>query len=317
MRLLVLGGTKFLGKHIASAALAAGHELTLFTRGETNPGLFPEAEHLRGDRDGGLGALEGRRWDAVVDTSGYVPRIVRASAELLAPAVERYVFISSVSVYADFVEPRTEDSPLATLDDPETEEYQGPAYGALKALCEVEVEHALPGRALLVRPGLIVGPDDPTDRFTYWPQRARRGGEILAPMPPERPVQFIDVRDLAEWIVRITDAGSTGVFNATGRPGEVTFRALLEACAAGQVTWVDEAFLVEQEVGEWMELPLWIPSSQEEWRSFQLVDVSHALAAGLTFRPLAETVRDVPESAGRAGLAPEREAAVLAAWHSR
>ncbi len=313
MKLLVLGGTKFLGKHVATAALGAGHEVTLFTRGETNPGLFPEAEHLRGDRDGDLTALEGREWDVVVDTSGYVPRLVGDSARLLAPAVGRYVFVSSISVYADFAAPRGEDSPLAVLAEP-TEEYQSLAYGALKALSEAEVERAFPGRALLVRPGLIVGPDDPTDRFTYWPQRARRGGEILAPSPPERPVQFIDVRDLAEWIVR---TGETGVFNATGRPGEVTLGALLDACGAEQVTWVDDAFLVEHEVGEWMDIPLWIPAADEAWRDFQLVDVSRALAAGLTFRPLAETVRDVPEWTGKAGLAPEREAELLAAWHAR
>ncbi|MGZ4396130.1 MAG: NAD-dependent epimerase/dehydratase family protein [Gaiellaceae bacterium] len=316
MRLLLLGGTKFLGKHIAASALASGHEVTLFTRGETNPGLFPDAEHLRGDRDGNLAAIEGREWDAVVDTSGYVPRIVGASARLLAGAVERYVFISSVSVYADFAEPRDESSPVAVLEEP-TEEFRGPAYGALKALCETEVERALPGRALLVRPGLIVGPDDPTDRFTYWPQRARRGGEILAPAPPERPVQFIDVRDLAEWMVRMAEAETTGVFNATGRPGEVTFGALLETCGAEEVTWVDEAFLVEQGAGEWMELPLWISPADRAWRDFQLVDVSRALAAGLTFRPLAETVRDVPEWTGKAGLAPERENELLVAWHGR
>ncbi len=324
MRLLLLGGTKFLGRHVAAAALASGHEVTLFTRGETNPELFPEAEHLRGDRDGNLGALEGREWDAVVDTSGYVPRVVGASAALLAPAVERYVFVSSVSVYAGFAEPPTEGSPLAVLDDPATEQYEGPEYGALKALCEADVERELPGRTLIVRPGLIVGPDDPTDRFTYWPQRARRGGEILAPAPPERPVQFIDVRDLAEWIVRMAEAGTTGVFNATGRPGELTFEALLETCGAERVTWVDDAFLVEHEVGEFAELPLWIAEGNGEWRSFQLAGVSRALAAGLTFRPLAETVRDVPEwtgqgapRQGKAGLAPEREAELLAAWHAR
>jgi 2'-hydroxyisoflavone reductase len=313
VKLLILGGTKFLGKHVAAAALAAGDDVTLFTRGETNPELFPEAEHLRGDRDGNLAALEGREWDFVVDTSGYVPRLVGASARLLAPAVERYVFVSSVSVYADFAAPRDETSPVAVLDEP-TEDYRSTAYGALKALSEAEVERAFPGRALLVRPGLIVGPDDPTDRFTYWPQRARRGGEILAPAPPERPVQFIDVRDLAEWIVRTEE---TGVLNATGRPHQVTFGALLEACGAAEVTWVDDAFLAEHEVAEWMDLPLWIPDADQAWRDFQLVDVSRALAAGLTYRPLAETVRDVPEWTAKAGLAPEREAELLAAWHGR
>jgi len=223
------------------------------------------------------------------------------------------VFVSSISVYANFAEPRHEDSPLAELAEP-TEDYRSRAYGALKALSEAEVERAFPGRALIVRPGLIVGPDDPTDRFTYWPQRVRRGGEILAPAPSERPVQFVDVRDLAEWMVRIDE---TGIFNATGRPGEFTLGALLEVCGATDVTWVDDAFLGEHEVEEWMELPLWIPEADEPWRAFQLVDVSRALAAGLTFRPLAETVRDVPEWTGEAGLTPEREAELLAAWHAR
>jgi 2'-hydroxyisoflavone reductase len=297
--------------------------VTLFTRGVTNPGLFPEAEHVRGNRDGDLDALEGRDWDVVVDTSGYVPRVVSASAELLAPSVGRYVFVSSISVYAGFAEPPTEDSPLAVLDDPASEDVQE-HYGALKTLCEAEVERALPGRALVVRPGLIVGPDDPTDRFTYWPLRARRGGEILAPAPPDRPVQFIDVRDLAEWIVRMAEAGATGAFNATGRPRQLTFEALLDACGAKQVTWVDDTFLLEHEVGEFAELPLWIAEGNDEWRSFQLVDISRALASGLTFRPLAETVRDVPvwtgqgaPRQGKAGLAPEREAELLAAWHAR
>ena len=317
MKLLVLGGTRFLGRHVVSAALAGGHEVALFTRGRTSPDLFPEAEHLRGDRDGDLRALEGRAWDVVVDTSGFVPRVVGASAELLAPAVERYVFVSSVSVYADYAEPRSEGDPLATLEDPFTEEYVGPAYGGLKALCEAVVERELPGRALVVRPGLIVGPDDPTDRFTYWPRRAQRGGEILAPEPPERPVQFVDVRDLAEWTLRAAEAGETGAFNATGRPGEISFTALLQACGAEDVTWVDEAFLVEHGVAEWMDLPLWISPVDEGLRCFQLVDVSRALAAGLTFRPLAETVRDVPEWTGKAGLTAEHEVELLAAWHAR
>jgi len=317
LRLLVLGGTRFLGRHVAAAALAAGHEVTLFNRGLTNPGLFPEAEHLRGSREGEFGALDGRTWDVVVDTSGFVPRIVGASAELLAPSVERYLFVSSISAYADFAAPRAEGDPLAPLDDPTTEEYVGPAYGGLKALCEAAVERELPGRALVVRPGLIVGPDDPTDRFTYWPRRARRGGEILAPAPPERPVQFVDVRDLAEWMLRASEAGEAGAFNATGRPREITFAELLEACGAEHVTWVDESFLLEHGVSPWMDLPLWVSPLEEEMRCVQLVDVSRALAAGLTFRPLAETVRDVPEWTGKAGLTAEHEAQLLAAWHGR
>src|SRR5688572_29497367 len=197
MRLLVLGGTKFLGRAVVEAAVARGHEPTLFHRGLTNPGLFPDLEHLRGDRDGGLAALQGRTWDAVIDPSGYVPRIVRASAELLADAVEHYTFISSISVYPSFPTPgMDESSPVGTLEDPTVEDV--PAhYGPLKALCEQAAEAAMPGRVFHVRAGLIVGPNDPSDRFTYWPVRVAKGGDVLAPGSPERPVQIIDVRDLA------------------------------------------------------------------------------------------------------------------------
>jgi 2'-hydroxyisoflavone reductase len=290
--------------------------VTTFTRGQTNPELFPEIEKLRGDRDGDLRALEGRTWDAAVDTSGYVPHVVRASAKLLREAVELYAFVSSVSVYADYREPRREDDPLEPLGDSPVdrllEDYAN--YGALKALCEQEVTGAFGERALVVRPGLIVGPHDPTDRFTYWPRRVLRGGTVLAPAPPEQPVQVIDVRDLARWMVRMAASGSSGVFNATSPPGALTFGSMLEACRADDVVWVDESFLAEHEVAGWSDLPCWIPSSSADFASFQLVDVSRAVAAGLTFRPLHETARDVPEWTGKAGLTPEREAELLAAW---
>jgi 2'-hydroxyisoflavone reductase len=315
MKLLVLGGTKFLGRAVVEAALARGHELTLFNRGETNPGLFPDAERLRGDRDGGLAPLEGRSWDAVIDPSGYVPRIVRDSAQLLA-TVERYVFVSSISVYEDYREPRVEGDPLEQLGDHPVdrlfEDYAN--YGALKALCEQEVQSVFGERALIVRPGLIVGPHDPTDRFTYWPRRVERGGTLLAPAPPELPVQMVDVRDLAGWMVSMVEDGRGGVFNATSPPGALTFRSMLDACGATDVTWVDEAFLAEHGVEGWSDLPCWIPSSEESHSCFQLVDVSRAVEAGLTFRPLAQTAHDVPEWTGQAGLAPEREAELLAAW---
>jgi 2'-hydroxyisoflavone reductase len=319
LKLLVLGGTKFLGRAIVEAALAAGHEVSIFTRGQTNPDLFPEAEHLVGDRDGDLAALEGGLWDAAIDTSGFYPRVVRASAELLADRAEHYTFVSSVSVYADLSTPPDESSPVGTMED-ETLEEMGDEfqyYGPLKALCETEVERAFPGRALIVRPGLIVGPHDPTDRFTYWPRRLARGGEVLGPAPADEPVQFIDVRDLGEWIVRMAGEHRTGTFNAVneGLPWS-------ELLAGADVTWVDSSFLLEQGVGEWMELPLWI--ADPAFAGHARTDVSRATGAGLTFRPVEETIRDTAEwDATRgpgepaAGLAAEREAELLDAWHAR
>ncbi|MBA2475613.1 MAG: epimerase [Actinobacteria bacterium] len=330
MKLLVLGGTKFLGRAVVEAALARGHELTLFNRGETNPTLFPEAERLRGDRDGDLSALEGRGWDAVVDPSGYVPRLVRASAELLRGAVEHYTFVSSVSVYRDFSAPAYDESaPVAELADPETEDVRE-SYGALKALCERVVDDVFPGRSANVRAGLIVGPHDPTGRFTYWPRRIAAGGRVLAPAPAERQVQLIEARDLGDWIVRLAEGRVAGTFNATGPLPRATFGDLLETCrrasdSDAEIVWVDEAFLLEHEVGEWMELPLWLPASDEGVRHMQTADVSRAVAAGLSFRPLAETVRDTlawaEAESGTAGvgvdgvgLEPERERGLLAAW---
>lgn len=313
MRLLVLGGTKFLGRAVAEEALARGHELTLFNRGETNPGLFPEAEHLHGDRRSDLSALAGRSWDAVVDPSGYVPAAVRASAELLRDS-GRYVFVSSVSVYADFSTGPTESSPTAELGSMPVDEVAADFsnYGPLKALAEAEVERVFGERALIVRPGLIVGPHDPTGRFTYWARRLARGGETLAPGPRERRAQFIDVRDLAAWIVDGAERGLSGTFNATNEG--VAWGELL---AGADVTWVTDDFLQEHGVGPWMELPLWL--SDPAWAGMHGTDVRAAVAAGLRFRPLAETIRgaaDAPAEEG-VGLTPEREAELLAAWHER
>jgi 2'-hydroxyisoflavone reductase len=336
MKLLILGGTKFLGRHLAGAALARGDEVTLFTRGRTNPDIFPGVERLRGDRDGGLDALRGRRWDAVVDTSGYVPRVVRASAELLADAVEFYAFISSMSVYADFSSPNDEGSKLATLEDESVEEVTGETYGALKALCERAVEEVVPGRVLVARAGLIVGPFDPTGRFTYWTERVARGGEVLAPAPAERQVQLVDARDLAGWILRMCDARHAGVFNASGPDYRLTMGRFLEGCRVGtdsdaRFTWVGERFLLEKGVQPWAELPLWIPESSETHRCFLAENCDKAFKAGLTFRPLAETARDTVawQRAGSPGfiqeglvahehaLTPERERELLLAWHKQ
>ena len=332
MKLLILGGTVFLGRALVEAALARGHDVTIFTRGQHNPELFPEIEKLRGDRDGNLAALEGRRWDAVIDTCGYVPRIVSDSARLLAYAVEHYTFISSVSVYAHPSNPGLdEEAPVGTLADPTEEAVTGETYGPLKALCEQAVEATLPGRALVIRPGLIVGPHDPTDRFTYWPSRVARGGEVLAPEPRQQPVQIVDVRDLAEWNIRLVEQRRTGSFNAVGPDYRLSFEQLLDTCkrvsaSGAEFTWVAPRFLVESGVGPWMELPLWVPSEGDQG-SGGLMQTSNAraVAAGLTFRPVEQSVRDTltwdaarpPDITRRAGLAPEKERKVLAAWHNR
>jgi 2'-hydroxyisoflavone reductase len=320
MRLLVLGGTKFLGRALVEAALARGHELTLFNRGETNPDLFPGVEHIRGDRAADLSALAGRTWDAAVDTPGYVPHVVRASAELLSGAVETYAFVSSVSAYADLSGPVDESSPTAELGELPADallpDYSN--YGPLKALCEQSVCEAFGPAALVVRPGLIVGPHDPTGRFTYWPHRIARGGDVLVPGPPERESQFIDVRDLAAWIVDLCERRESGTYNATGTGiswGELAETCREVAAADARFVWVTDDFLSEHEVGEWMELPLWI--NDPESVGIHRTDVSRALAAGLHFRPLADTVRATLADARpteAAGLAPEREAELLAAW---
>jgi len=330
-RLLILGGTSFLGPHLTQRALRAGWQVTHFNRGRRAPEGVAGVETLIGDRDGQLGALEGRRWDAVIDTSGYIPRHVRLSASLLAPAVDRYVFISSISVYAGFSQPNDESSPVGKLESETIEEVSGETYGPLKALCEQAAQAALPGRTLVIRPGLIVGPLDPTDRFTYWPARADRGGEVLAPGSPADPIQVIDVRDLADWTVGLLEGGTKeGVFNAVSPPRRFTIGGLLDDCVAvaandARLTWASAEFLAGQKVAPWSDMPVWIPPGGEEG-AISLTSVDRAVAAGLAFRPLRETVRDtldwfrgLPEerrSKLRAGLSPEREAEVLAAWHA-
>jgi 2'-hydroxyisoflavone reductase len=322
MRILVLGGTKFLGRHVVDAALARGHELTLFNRGQTRPDLFPDVEKLHGDRDGDLTALQGRDFDAVVDTSGYVPRIVRETIDALGD-VGHYTFVSSISVYADLSTPPAESSPLAELKEP-TEEWQE-AYGELKVLCENVVRERFPD-AFIPRPGLIVGPWDPTGCFTYWPLRLAEGGRVLAPLPPAADTQVIDARDLAEWIVRAAEEGLAGTYNAVG---PVTTREhLIETCRAvagtgSELVWVDPDFLHEHGVEEWMELPLWLYDAQH--RGMLSVDPAPALAVGLAPRPLEQTTRDTlawAQSADAptefpAGLDREKEQAVLDEWLSK
>ena len=330
-RVLVLGGTGFLGPHIVEAARANGHAVTLFNRGKTNPHLFPDLEKLHGDRKHDLSALEGRSWDAVVDTSGYVPADVTRSAAMLAPHVAQYVFVSTLSVYPRLDRPGLDETAaVATLDDPATEKVTGETYGPLKALCESAAEAAMPGRTTNLRPGLIVGPGDPTDRFTYWPARYARGGDVLAPNAAEDPTQFIDARDLAAFIVGAIERNTLGTFNVDAEPGALTMGRVLDACRAAAktdctTTWVPASFLADQGVSPWQDLPLWLPAEGES-AGFGRVSVAKAKAAGLTWRPLGETVADTlayfrswPEERRaklRAGLSPEREAAVLAAWHA-
>jgi 2'-hydroxyisoflavone reductase len=295
MKLLVLGGTLFLGRHVVDQALSAGHEVTIFTRGRTNPDLFPEAEHLGGDRDEGLDALHDRGWDGVINTSGYVPRVLRQSAELLRDNVGRYVFVSSVSAYADMSKPIDESSPLAPLNDPFSEEYRGPDYGPLKAACERVVEEVYGERGTSVRAGLIVGPYDPTERFTYWPRRLAEGGDVLAPGTPGDRVQFIDARDLAGWLVELAQRGPGGPLNATGPADPLTRGEALTRIAAAvggdvRLHWVDDEAVLAAGIEPWMELPLWLPG--DEYAELMTVDISKALAAGLTFRPLEQTAVD-------------------------
>ena len=328
LKILILGGTGFLGPHLVENARARGHTLTLFNRGKTHPELFPEVEKLRGDRNGQLDALKGRSWEAVIDTSGYVPRIVKMSAELLAPAVKQYVFISSISVFPDDVKPGADEStPVQALTEPGSEEVRK-HYGALKALCERAAEAAMPGRATNVRPGLIVGPGDPTDRYTYWPVRMDRGGEAVAPGTPDDPVQYVDARDLAAWIVGAIERGTVGVFNATGPDSPLGIGAMLASCRnaarePARLTWVAEKFLEEHKVSAWDDMPVWTGSTG----GFSRIDCTKAIRAGLRFRPADETARDtlafwktLPEERRkklRAGISPERELEVLAAWKSR
>lgn len=325
MRLLIIGGTVFLGRHLAELALARGHRLTLFNRGQHGPELFPQAERLRGDRRADLSALAGRGWDAAIDTSGYLPRDVAASAGLLAPNVGHYTFISTISVYPTYEKVGIDEGdPVGTLPDPAVEEVTGETYGPLKALCERAAEEAMPGRVLTIRPGLIVGPHDPTDRFTYWPWRVARGGPFLAPERPGYPVQYIDARDLAAWALDMVEAGRTGVYNATGPAAPRPLGELLAACAeaagvAAEPVWAGAGFLEQGGVQPWVELPLWVPDTPEH-AGFSQISIAKALAAGLAFRPAVATCADTlawarsrpADHQWRAGLAPEKEAGLLA-----
>lgn len=331
LRILILGGTGFIGPHQVRYAVARGHKLTLFNRGKTHPGLFPNVENLEGDRQlSKLEALKTGEWDAVIDNPSTLPRWVREAAELLKGRVKQYVFISTISVYADNSKiGMDETAAVATTDNPTDEKVSGMNYGALKALSEKEAEKVFPGRTTVIRPGLIVGPGDQTDRFTYWPVRINRGGEVLAPGDGTDPVQFIDARDLGEWSIRMVEQEAFGTYNALGPRADLSMAEMLYGIRAVttadvKFTWVDWNFLKENKVRPWADMPVWVPSKEPSMAGFSRVSNARALAKGLTFRPLAETAmatiedyqtRPADKAKLNAGLTPEREAEVLKAWH--
>jgi len=335
MRILILGGTIYLGRHLVDAARAAGHDVTLFNRGRSNPGLFPDVRRLRGDRENDLSALGEGDWECVIDTSGYLPSTVAATVRKLRESIDHYTFVSSISVYEDNTRSGlTEADPVAKLDADAPEALTPETYGALKAKCESALATLMPDRHAVIRAGLIYGPHDATDRSGYWPLRMNQGGEVLAPGTPDRRVQLIDVRDLAEWIVRAAEARITGVFNATGPAEPLTMGRYLETCrevsrVQSQVTWVEESFLLEREVTPFNELPLWVPDG---FNAFGDVSCAKAQAAGLTYRPLDDTLRATLEwvlalppgprvrKSGiplGPGMTREREAELLAEWRTR
>jgi 2'-hydroxyisoflavone reductase len=334
MRILILGGTGFTGPYQVRYAMSRGHKVTTFNRGKTHPGELPnEVEQLIGDRNGKLDALKDRRWDVVIDNPTTLPAWVRDAAQILKGNVDRYVFTSTISVYEDSKKGPDENAPLQKYDgsDPYKETLEAmkasgfKTYGPLKALSEKEAEKWFPGRTLIIRPGLIVGPRDESDRFTYWPLRIDRGGEVLAPGAPNDSVQFIDGRDLAEWTIRMAENRETGIYNATGPAKPIGMGGMLDGIKAAlkssaNFTWVSEQFLTDQKVQAWSDMPVWAGAEDGVTRT----DINRALGKGLTFRPLADTARDTlawfkslpqdRQSHLKAGVTPEREAEVLANW---
>lgn len=331
LSVLVLGGTGFIGPHMVRELLRRGHSVTLFNRGRSNSGLFPDLETIKGDRDGGLQGLEGRRWDAVVDNSGYVPRHVRDSARLLAKNTNRYLFVSTLSVYADFTIRNDEDSPLATIADESIEEVTGETYGALKVLCEKRAAAEIGNdRLTILRPNYIAGPGDHTDRFSYWPIRTRKGGAMIWPGTPGDTIQLIDVRDLANFVRDCLEQDISGTYNMTNPAGAYTMGMLLDDCqvltaATVEPVWISEAFAYEQGLIGGRDLPIWHPSTGPQAGSGGF-SAERALEAGLQNRPERETLRDILSwwdtlpaertAKPRAGLDAEREAELIAAWRT-
>lgn len=331
-KILVLGGTGFIGPHMVREALRRGHDVTLFNRGKTNNKLFPDLVSLIGDRDNGLDALMGGKWDAVVDNSGYVPRHVADSARLLSPSISHYLFISSISAYASFAEANHENSPLAIMPDETVEEVTGETYGPMKALCEQRAAAEIGGdRLTILRPTYICGPGDHTDRFSYWPVRTMKGGEMLWPGTPHDKTQIIDVRDLANFVVDAVEQRITGTFNTVTPAGSYSMGDLLAdsmAVTGTEVnpTWVSAEFIERHSLSEGRSIPIWA-SPSGEYAGVAFVNGERAAAKGLRNRPVKETARDLiswwktlPEHRTqniRAGLSADREAEMLARWRER
>jgi 2'-hydroxyisoflavone reductase len=338
LRILILGGTGFTGPHQVRYAISRGHQITLFNRGR-QPHEWPGAvEELIGDRNtGDLKALEGREWDVCIDNPTTLPFWVRDAGRVLHGKIKHYLFISTISVYADNLKPADESAPVASYtgkdamaETMESLRANGELYGPLKALSEKEAQLQFPGKATIIRPGLIVGPGDETDRFTYWPVRLARGGEVLAPGDGSDPVQIIDARDLAEWTIRMAEAHTLGTFNATGPEQPLPMRTMLTGIAAAiradpQLLWVPTDFLESEKVEAWSDMPVWVPARGDS-AGFAKRSIAKALAAGLTFRPLATTASDTlawfkqqpaeRQAKLKAGLTPAREGEVLAKWKS-
>ncbi len=329
--LLILGGTGFIGPHLTEQALARGWKVTHFNRGKRDPDGVANVETLNGDRKGQLDSLVDRRWDAVVDNTGYIPKYCKMSADLLAPNTDYCLFISSISAYASFAKPNDEKSATGVLENKDQEEITNETYGPMKALCEQYVRDAYGERCSIVRPGYIVGPLDPTDRFTYWPVRVARGGDMAAPGTPDDPIQVVDVRDLVHFMLDLVERRVKGDFNAVTPPGALTMGQLIDTSlkvtgADTKVTWIDEDFLAANLKPEEMSFAPWGPMRGEE-AGGSLTGIERSLAEGLKSRPLAETVRDTlawhetrpdeRKTALRSGFTPEREAAILAAWRAR
>jgi 2'-hydroxyisoflavone reductase len=329
--LLILGGTGFIGPHLTKEALRLGWQVTHFNRGKRAPGGVSDVETLIGDRNGQIDALRGRKWDVVIDDTGQIPKYVKMSAEMLAPNVGYCLYISSISAYASFAKPNDENSPTGKLTDPNIDKTTDETYGPMKALCEQYSAEAFKGRACIVRPGYIVGPLDGSDRFTYWPVRASKGGEMLAPGTPHDPIQIIDVRDLATWMIKLAQERTTGYFNAISPPraftmGDIITASLQASPSAGsKATWVPEDFLAKQWKPEELDLPPWSPMSGET-AGASLTSTTRAQKAGLKVRPMQETVNDTLEwfhslpaerqAKPRAGIDPQKEAGTLRAWHA-
>lgn len=325
MKILILGGTVFLGKQLVRFALERNHEVCLFNRGIHNPDIFPEVEKIKGDRGGSLNELKGRIFDVVIDTSGHIPKDVERSAKILSGGSGNYVFVSSISAYKNFNEfGITENSETNVLTNGDADKMTIENYGALKVMCENEVMKAFKEKSLIVRPGLIVGDSDWSDRFTYWIHRVNKGGDVLAPDSKEERIQIIDVKDLAEWIVKMAEENKSGIYNATGPDYALTWSKFLDTClevtnSGANINWVSEEFLLKEEVQPWTEIPLWVPGEEQGVNN---VSISKALEAGLTFRSLADTLADTlrfDKSRGddyelRSGLKPAKEAELLKKW---